>query len=203
LFAQATAQQTPAPSVTGVAAEWDVRKQIGGLVAGIREMDALLRKADTKIFAENGAPETYIALLRSAHGSMQHLINAANALAQDPEKLSAALETYFQMERLQVLLGSLQEGIRKYQSPDLANMLGKVQSGNIVNKDRLQQQIRDIADLREQEFQIANEEAQRCRANLTKQTSTASQTPRPRTTTNQSSPSTTRERTGESNPPRK
>jgi len=164
----------PAQAETGVSAEWDVRTQLTALATAVRDTEAILRRADIKVLQENGAPETYIKQLRSAQSSMQQLVTATATLAGDPERLSAALEAYFQMERVELLLDSLRDGIRKYESPDLADMLNQTFSRNAVHRGRLRQHIRDVADLREQEFQIANEEAQRCRGTLTKQSGTSS-----------------------------
>ncbi len=137
------------------------------------ETEQLVLKVDPKILAENGAPETYVQQVKSVQGSMKALLTAASFVAREPEKLPAALDVYFQMERLDVLLSSLREGIRKYQSPDLADMITKTVGQNVIHRDRLRQHIVDVAELHDQEYQIANEEAQRCRATLTKQPPTA------------------------------
>jgi len=157
-------------SGTGVTAAWDVRGQIRTQVAHIKELEALLRNAEPNMWAENGAPDAYVSQLRSAKTSMEQLVVAADTLARDPEKLQPALETYFQMEHVEFLLGSLREAIRKYQSPELADRLTQLLGQSTVDRNRLRQQIRDVAAEHEQEFQIVNEEAQRCRATLTKET---------------------------------
>jgi hypothetical protein len=119
--------------------------------------------------------------LDSARASARSLVAATSLLAQQPEKLPVALDAFFQMERMELLLTSLRDGIRKYQSGDLADHLNQAFAKDVVHRDRLRQHIRDLASLREQEFQIANEEAQRCRGMLTRQTA-----PEPRPGKNQS-----------------
>ena len=151
-------------------AAWDVRSQIKTQVAHIKDLEALLRKAEPSMWADNGAPDAYVSQLRNAKSSMEQLVAAADTLARDPDKLQPALETYFQMERVEFLLGSLREAIRKYQSPELADRLTQLLGQSSVDRNRLRQQIQDVAAEREQEFQIVNEEAQRCRATLTQQT---------------------------------
>jgi hypothetical protein len=167
LFVSALAAQN---SDQGVTAAWDVRTQIRTQIAHIKDLEALLRKAEPKMWEDNGAPEAYVSQLRSAHSSMGQLVAAADTLSRDPEKLQPALETYFQMERIQFLLGSLRDAIRKYQSPELADRLAQLLAQTALDRERLKQQIRDIAAEREQEFQIVNEEAQRCRGTLVKET---------------------------------
>ncbi|MBC7926530.1 MAG: hypothetical protein H7039_12815 [Bryobacteraceae bacterium] len=176
-------------SETGVTADWDVKQQMAALAVSVRELEAVVQKADPKIWEENAAPEAYVGQLRSAQASMRALTIAASELSRKPENLQAALEAYFQIERMDLLVKSLRDGIRKYQSPDLADMISRAFSRNAIHWDRLRQHIRDIAELREQEFQIANEEAQRCRANLTKQSS--AQTERTRTRPEKLIPPTT------------
>ena len=73
------------------------------------------------------------------------------------------------MERMGLLLDSLRKGIVKYQSGDLANMVSQSFATWDGDRNRLWQHIRDLARMREQEYQIANEEAQRCRGLLTRQ----------------------------------
>jgi hypothetical protein len=142
---------------------------LSALAAAVREMQPLLGRVDAKIMSENGAPDAYIQQVRSVQNAIQGLLAASDQLAREPEKLPLALDVYFQMERMELLLGSLRDGIRKYQSPDLADMIAQSLSKDIVHRDRLRQHITDLAELHDQEFQIANEEAQRCRGTLTRQ----------------------------------
>jgi hypothetical protein len=66
-------------------------------------------------------------------------------------------------------LGSLVEGIRKYQNPALADLTQSVMAENSNNLDRLRHYLQDLAAQKEQEFQIADREAQRCRSVLLNQ----------------------------------
>ncbi|MBC8167993.1 MAG: hypothetical protein H7Y20_19250 [Bryobacteraceae bacterium] len=154
----------------GVTAEWDVRNQMATLSNDVRKLDPLLQYAAPEEWIQRGAPEAYVRQLNSARSSLESLIAATTLLARQPEKLPVALDAFFQMERMELLMTSLRDGIRKYQSGDLADMMNRAFAVNVVHRDRLRQHIRDLANLREQEFQIANEEAQRCRGTLTKQT---------------------------------
>ena len=57
----------------------------------------------------------------------------------------------------------LVEGARKHQSPALADQMQTVISENSTNRDQLRQYMQDLAAQKEQEFKIADSEAQRCR----------------------------------------
>jgi hypothetical protein len=166
----AAAQSPPAQSQpSGVTAEWDVRANMQSLAADVRKLEPLLKHANPADWLKQGAPGTYVKQLESSQASVQYLVAATDKLAQEPEKLTTALDAYFQMERMDLLLGSLREGIRKYQSPDLANMLSAAYAANSVHRDRLRQHIRDLAGTREEELRIVNLEAQRCRGMLSQQ----------------------------------
>ncbi|MDZ4800610.1 MAG: hypothetical protein SGI92_20830 [Bryobacteraceae bacterium] len=172
-----TAQQSSAAEPQGVAAAWDVRTQLTALANAIREIEPLVQRVDPRILSENGAPAAYVQQVLSVQASMKSLLSAADQLAREPEKLPVAVDVYFQMERMELLLNSLRDGLKKYQSPDLADMLSQTLGKNAIHRDRLRQHIRDVAELHDEEYKIANEEAQRCRGILTKQPAT---TPVPR-----------------------
>jgi hypothetical protein len=154
----------------GVAAEWDVRTNVAALVTDVKKLESLLRRVDAPHWVTRGAPEAYVRQHVAATEALQHLINATERLAREPERLPAAIDVYFELERMELLMNSLRDGIRKWQSGDLADMFTHAMGTNILHRDRLRQHIRDVTAARETEFKIANEEAQRCRGMLTRQT---------------------------------
>lgn len=155
------------PSVAPV---WDVAANMGAMQEDVRKIEPLLRRVDTPHWISRGAPEAYARQLASSQAAVQQLVASADKLARNPEQLSVALETFFELERMELLLNSLREGVRKWQSEDLANQFTQVLGANILHRDRLRQHIRDVAAAREAEYRIANEEVQRCRGMLLKQT---------------------------------
>ena len=74
------------------------------------------------------------------------------------------------MQAMDSTLGSLVEGVRKYQNPALAELAQTFVAENSTNRDRLRQYISDLASQKEQEFKVVDREAQRCRAALLNQT---------------------------------
>jgi hypothetical protein len=70
------------------------------------------------------------------------------------------------MLAMESTFGSVIEGIRKYQNPALAELVQAVMGENSVNRDRLRQYIQDLAEQKEQEFKVVDQEAQRCRDTL-------------------------------------
>jgi hypothetical protein len=79
------------------------------------------------------------------------------------------------MEALENMLNSLQEGARKYQGPQVAQSLAALFGEGGVNRERLRGYIVNLAAEREQQFEVMDREAQRCRATL------MAPSPRPKT----------------------
>ena len=97
------------------------------------------------------------------------MANDARNLDRNPEKLTDALQTLFRIRTLESMVASLSEGIRKYQNPPMADLLNAAVAENAANRDRLQQYVFELATEKENEFRVADEEAQRCRASLSRQ----------------------------------
>jgi hypothetical protein len=98
-----------------------------------------------------------------------YVLRAADALGKQPEKLSLAFETYFRMQAVEAQINSLVEGVRRYQNPAVGDLMISVMAANSTNRDQLRQYITDLAETKEQEFRIVDQEAQRCRGILVRQ----------------------------------
>jgi hypothetical protein len=81
------------------------------------------------------------------------------------------LELLFRIRALESMLGSLGDGLRKYQNPPMADLLNAAVAENLANRDRLQQYVMELATEKEQEFRVADQEAQRCRQSISRQPS--------------------------------
>jgi hypothetical protein len=102
--------------------------------------------------------------LQSSKQQAQALADGAKALAGNPEALSAELQVLFREQGLETLLGSVAEAMRKYQSADAAQQLTALAAESGADRDRLQQYVVNLAAQREKEYQVMDQEAQRCRA---------------------------------------
>ncbi len=170
MFVSALASaQTPAG---GVASEWDVRKLLDSLGLQAQHVKPIIDQVKPEAWVAKGAPQAYVTQWTTAQAELRYLLSSSDALSKQPERLTLALETYFRMQALESTLISVTEGIRKYQNPALADLMQSVVSENSVNADKLRQYIQDLATQKEQEFQIADREAQRCREILVKQPAT-------------------------------
>jgi hypothetical protein len=162
-----SALRAQAPNA-GVSPEWDIRKDMTSLAAQVRQLQPMVDKIKPETWISQGAPSAYVKQMASLQSGMQYLLGSAEKLAKEPERLTAALDAYFRMQYVEVLIGSLREGVRKYQSPDLAESLNGLVTESSNNKEKLRTHILDLAALREQELSVMDQEAQRCRGMLSR-----------------------------------
>lgn len=153
----------------GVAPEWDTQKMLTELAAQAQRFKPLIEEAKPSEWVSQGAPDAYVAQLRSATAEVGYLIRSAGELARQPDRLTKTIETYFRMLAVESMLTSLAEGIRRYQNPALADLLRSAVSDSTAYREKLRQHLVDLAAVKEAEFQVADREAQRCRAVLSRQ----------------------------------
>lgn len=153
----------------GLTPEWDMRPVLKEIAAHAKRLVAALDKIDPGAWVEKGAPEAYKSQWKSTRAQAGALAGDATELSTNPERLSLALQTFFRMQSIEFTAASLAEGVRRYQNPALAEMLIGLVGENGGNRERFQRYIVDLAAQREQEYQIMDYEAQRCRGMLAKQ----------------------------------
>jgi hypothetical protein len=153
----------------GVIGSWDAVSQVRSLAQRAKGLEPVLAAIKPETWIQKGAPGAYVRQLQSTQLEMRNLVAAADRFARRPEQLSAALDTYFLMQNMEQLGGSLAEGVRRYQSGELADQLVQGLASHGVDRDLLKSYILDLTRMREQEFQVVNEEAQRCRAMISRQ----------------------------------
>ena len=126
----------------------------------------VLDQLDVPAWVAKGASDTYVAQLESSRQQTRAVADEAAALARNPEKLSGALQLFLRMEALKNMLNSLQEGARKYQGTEVAQSLAALFGEGGANRERLRSYIVNLASQREQQFEVMDREAQRCRGTL-------------------------------------
>jgi hypothetical protein len=167
--ASLSAQQAPAPApaaAAGLETPWSIAPVLKEIGVHADRVLAALDKIDTKAWVEKGASETYGEQLQSCKVQAKALSEGAKALAQNPEQLAASLDFFFRIQSLETMLGSLEEGLRKYQGPADAQALASLEAETGANRNRFQKYIVNLASDRERQLQITDKEAQRCRAAL-------------------------------------
>ena len=153
----------------GVSADWDVTKSVASLSTQAARLKPILDQLTPQEWVAKGAPQTYVQQWKSAEDELGYLVTSAKALEKQPERLTLALDTYFRLQSLETRLNSLADGVRNYQNPAVGDLMLGVLAENSSNRDNLRQYITDLAAQKEQEFQVVDKEAQRCRGILSRQ----------------------------------
>lgn len=149
-----------------VSAVWDTSRNVAALSAQAARLKPLLDQMTPQEWVAKGAPDTYLTQWRNAQAEIGYLAEAAKAFEREPERLTAALDTYFRLQAVEWRLESLIEAVRRYQNPAVGDLiLGELRQ-NSPHRDGLRQYIMDLAEQKEQEFSVIDQEAQRCRAEL-------------------------------------
>ncbi len=146
-----------------VSAEWDISQTLDAFTAQARRLKPILDQLTPQQWVSKGGPQAYVSQWNGAKDELGYLVNTAKALKQQPDKMTLALDAYFRMQSLESQLNSLVDGVRKYQNPAVGDLLVGVLGDNSSNRDKLRQYITDLAANKEQETQVLEQEAQRCR----------------------------------------
>ncbi len=154
---------------SGLEPEWEARKMLANLAAEARRFQPILDQVNPQTWVAAGAPETYVAQLKSTKAEIGYLEITTKALAEQPERLTLALEALFRMQSLEAFLRSLAEGIRRYQNPAVADLLNGLMNETLASRERLRTYVIELAAIKEQELSMMDREAQRCRAMISRQ----------------------------------
>ena len=153
----------------GVPPEWETRKLLDSLVNNAKKLDPLVKEINPADWKEKGAPDAYQAQWKSVQNALAGLQYASQRLSSEPTRLSFALDALFRLDGLNIYLGSLATGVRKYQNPALADLLLGVADENSANRESLKQYALDLATSKEGELKVMESEAQRCLGIIVKQ----------------------------------
>jgi hypothetical protein len=166
---QAVPTPPPAARPQGLQAPWDVKRMLSNLNSEIEKLKPLLDQLHPQEWLDNGAPPTYVRQYQDTQDRVKDAVRASQALAARTDSLSLAIDAYFRMEALENVARSLEQGVRKYGEPRMADQLAALISQDFTNRQRLREYLTELSVEREQEFKIADEEAQRCRGIISRE----------------------------------
>lgn len=166
-----------APPIAGLETPWDARQ----IVAAVGQSNEKLRPAIAQLnpqkwYDDKGAPSTYIVQWQTAQQQVNDIATTTKVLEQKVDSLAAALDVYFRLEALDVTARSLEEGAQRYADRTTADQLARLLAENFGDRERFRDYIKDLATSTEQNFKIADEEAQSCRVALSQQQTPAKKT---------------------------
>lgn len=162
---------------SGLPPEWEVQKQLSALAEHVQRIEPVLEQLKPQEWVGHGAPAAYVDQVERTRSQIGYLVLASKELSAHPDKLTTALEAFFRMQSLEAMLRSVEGGMRKYQNPAAADLLSSLTANTSVDRDKLQQYIVELAADREQQFKVMDQEAQRCRAGLLRQSRATGKTP--------------------------
>jgi len=161
----------------GVSAPWDISQTLTSLAEQSQRLLPILEQLTPEKWEAKGAPAAYTAQWRAVRSEVGYLLSASEAMKKQPERLTLGLETLFRLQAVEAQVNSLIDGVRRYQNPAVGDLLVSVVSANSANRDRLRQYVTDLAQTKEEEFQVVDREAQRCRGTLMRQPAPARPVP--------------------------
>jgi len=153
----------------GMMPGWEVQEISEMLVANAQSVEKMLENVRPKEWIQDGAPEAFVTQHAALTSDLESVVLSAQALGRDPEKLSYAVDTFLWLDRFQSMTASMSAGVRRYQSAPVADLLDSAVGKNAGVMADLKQYMRQLSVVAEQEMEIANSEAQRCRAEMVKQ----------------------------------
>lgn len=171
-------QKAPAqalPAEPGLETPWDVRQILATMTEDDGQLQSQLAQLNPQQwYDKKGAPGTYILQWQTAQRQLNDVIATSRLLAQKTDSLPMALDVYFRLEALEVTFRSLEEGAQKYADRGTADHLSLLIAHNFNNRERFRDFLKDLADSVDQNFKIADQEAQRCRGMISKEPPTTS-----------------------------
>ena len=163
-------QKTPAVPVAGIETPWSVQKIIADLQKDSTQLQPLLQQISPQRWSDQkGAPTTYMVQWQSAQQQLNDIMTVAKLFAQKTESLPTALDLYFRLEALETTERALAEGTQRYDTRTVSSQLNILIAHNFDSRQRLRDYLRDLAATAEQNFKIADSEAQRCRGMISKE----------------------------------
>lgn len=177
--AQTTATKPPGISAStqteaagGVAAPWDAQKLLTDLNARNQELTPLLNELHPQAWVDQkGAPSTYLSQWYTAKQKLQESAASVQRLATQTDNIYLCLDAYFRMEAIETIERSLEEGARAFGTREEADKLQQLIARNYNAREQFRQYLLELTANREQMFQIADREAQRCRGMISKEAS--------------------------------
>jgi hypothetical protein len=164
LLAVAAFAQSSPPA--GLEPTWDIAVILDQISSDTARLLPTLDQVNAAAWVAKGAPDTYVFQLQSSKDQTRAIVVEAKALAKNPEKLSAGLQLFFRFQGLEMMLFSLEDATRRYQTPQLAQTLASAFAETGANRERFRNYIVNLAVEREHQFEVMDQEAQRCRASL-------------------------------------
>ena len=151
-----------------VMTEYDAVQLFNAVAEQTEKLAPMIEQINTTDWVAKGAAPTYTQLANGALAQNKAIVSAMRELVQHPTKLSDCMSALFRIQSMEMELISLDPGLRKYQNPALADLISSIVAEGNRNRDRFRQYVVDLTSHKEQQFEVADKEAQRCRESISK-----------------------------------
>lgn len=165
IVASAWAQE-PVAAVAGDQQTIAMFARIGAYAGRLTPM---LEQMKTAEWIAKGASETYGQQAATAVTQLGAVRQDMAELQRHPEKMQDAMKALFRIQTFHRTLDSLLGGLRKYQNPALADLIGSVAVEDAPDLQKVQDYILELANQKDQEYQVVEREAQRCRGVISRE----------------------------------
>jgi ABC-type transporter Mla subunit MlaD len=145
---------------------------LNGISQHAAKLGPMLEQVRPTDWVAKGAPDTYRSQLASTLQGIASIQIDMQTLAQHPDHMSDGLKALFRVQAMHQVLNSLMGGLRKYQNPALADLIESVAAEDSPDLENLQQYLLQVAVDKEDQLNVEDKEAQRCRSILSKQPAT-------------------------------
>jgi hypothetical protein len=132
-------------------------------------IEPMLEQLHPNDWIAKGAPDTYLSQWDSIRRQFTAIESDMSDLTRHPDRLTDSMNALFRMQATHLALGSLMGGVRKYQNPALADLIESVAAEASGDIDRFEKHLLEMSTEKERQFTLVDREAQRCRANLSRQ----------------------------------
>ncbi len=168
LFVVSVAGHAQQPA--GLENPWDVQPILNRINKDNADLKTLIESLKPQQWiSQKGAPTTYLLQWQSAGQQLHDIQISSGQFAQKTDSLALALDTYFRLEALDVTTRNLEDGARRYADRASADHLTELIARSFNDRERFRQYLQDLASSLEQNFKIADQEAQRCRGIISKE----------------------------------
>ncbi len=171
-------QQPPAPAVpatgtspvAGLESPYEARQIVTTSLTEVDALKPVLLGTHPDLWSQQkGAPGTYLVQWQTAQREVEYVDTVGKQFLQHIDSLPAALDLYYRLEALEATVRSVNEGAQRYGEPVTAGKLSAYVAGSFDRRQRFRDYIRDLATDLEQNYKVADEEAQRCRAIISRE----------------------------------
>ena len=151
-----------------VLTEYDAAQLFNTVADQTQKLAPMIEQINTAEWIAKGAAPTYGQLREGALAQNKAIVQGMRELSQHPGKLSECMTQLFRIQSMEMELISLDPGLRKYQNPALADLISSILAEGHRNRDRFRQYVVDLTSHKEEQFDVADKEAQRCRESISK-----------------------------------